>query len=54
MGAHGGAFAGEIIDFLPDATFAIDLDGVVIAWNHAIEEMTGVAAAAVLGKGDYE
>lgn len=54
MGVHGGTFTGEIIDFLPDATFAIDLDGVVIAWNRAIEEMTGVAAAAVLGKGDCE
>ena len=44
----------DIINFLPDATFAIDTDGVVIAWNRAIEEMTGVSAAAILGKGDYE
>ncbi|MFY9981145.1 MAG: PAS domain S-box protein [Methanoregula sp.] len=44
----------DIINFLPDATFAIDTDGVVIAWNHAIEEMTGVSAAEILGKGDYE
>jgi PAS domain S-box-containing protein len=44
----------DIIDFLPDATLAIDLKGKVIAWNHAIEEMTGVKAADVLGKGDYE
>jgi PAS domain S-box-containing protein len=43
----------QIIDFLPDATFAIDLDGRVIAWNRAIEEMTGVKAEAMLGKGDY-
>ncbi|MGB8820684.1 MAG: response regulator, partial [Methanoregula sp.] len=41
----------DIINFLPDATFAIDTDGVVIAWNHAIEEMTGVSAAEILGKG---
>ncbi len=27
----------DIIDFLPDATFAIDLEGKVIAWNRAIE-----------------
>ncbi|MBE3076620.1 MAG: SpoIIE family protein phosphatase [Actinobacteria bacterium] len=53
MGAQGEAFATEVIDFLPDATFVIDLDGVVIAWNRAMEEMTGVAAEAVLGKGDY-
>ncbi|MGO9139637.1 MAG: PAS domain S-box protein [Syntrophales bacterium] len=44
----------DIIDFLPDATLAIDLSGKVIAWNHAIEEMTGVKAADILGKGDYE
>ena len=44
----------DIINFLPDATFAIDMDGVVIAWNHAIEEMTGVRAADMLGKGNYE
>jgi PAS domain S-box-containing protein len=44
----------QIIDFLPDATFAIDRAGRVIAWNRAIEEMTGVAAADIIGKGDYE
>jgi PAS domain S-box-containing protein len=43
----------DIINFLPDATFAIDRDGTVIAWNRAIEKMTGVPAADVLGKGDY-
>ena len=44
----------EIIDFLPDATFAIDRGGKVIAWNHAIEEMTGIKAAAMLGKENFE
>ncbi len=44
----------DIINFLPDATFAIDNDGRVIAWNKAIEEMTGVPATDMLGKGDYE
>jgi PAS domain S-box-containing protein len=43
----------DIIDFLPDATFAIDLRGKVIAWNRAIEEMTGVAAEDILGRGDF-
>ena len=43
-----------IINFLPDATFAIDLNGNVIAWNKAIEEMTGVPADQVIGKGEYE
>ncbi|MEN6330995.1 MAG: PAS domain S-box protein [Smithella sp.] len=44
----------DTIDFLPDATFAIDRSGKVIAWNRAIEEMTGVKAADILGKSDYE
>jgi PAS domain S-box-containing protein len=44
----------DIINFLPDATFAIDREGTVIAWNRAIEELTGVPAAEMLGKGDYE
>jgi two-component system cell cycle sensor histidine kinase/response regulator CckA len=44
----------DIISFLPDATLVIDKDGRVIAWNRAIEEMTGVKEADMLGKGDYE
>jgi PAS domain S-box-containing protein len=44
----------DIIDFLPDATFAIDRDGTVIAWNRAMEEITGIKAESILGKGDYE
>lgn len=43
----------DIINFLPDATFAIDKEGRVIAWNHAIEEMTGISAEEMLGRGDY-
>ncbi|MEN6374669.1 MAG: PAS domain S-box protein [Smithella sp.] len=44
----------DIIDFLPDATFAVDLSGKVIAWNRAIEEMTGIKTEDMLGKGDHE
>ena len=44
----------QIIEFLPDATFAIDREGRVIAWNRAIEKMTGVQKEAILGRGDYE
>ena len=44
----------DIINFLPDATFAIDRSGKVISWNRALEEMTGVAAADILGRGEYE
>ncbi len=44
----------DIIDFLPDATLVIDRQGKVIAWNRAMEEMTGITAGEMLGKGDYE
>lgn len=44
----------DIIDFLPDATYAIDRERRVIAWNRAIEEMTGIKAPDMLGKGNYE
>jgi PAS domain S-box-containing protein len=54
MRSREGTFHGEIIDFLPDATFVIDLEGRVIAWNRAMEELTGVPATSMLGKGDYE
>ena len=44
----------DIIDFLPDATFVIDRDGKVIAWNRSMETMTGIPAKDMLGKGNYE
>jgi PAS domain S-box-containing protein len=44
----------DIIEFLPDATFVIDRDRRVIAWNKAIEVMTGVRKEEMLGKGNYE
>jgi len=44
----------DIINFLPDATLAIDAHGIVIAWNCAMEQMTGVSAKDILGKGNYE
>jgi Signal transduction histidine kinase regulating C4-dicarboxylate transport system len=34
--------------------FAIDAEGRVVAWNKATEEMTGVKAKDMLGKGGYE
>lgn len=44
----------EILDFLPDAILAIDLKGIVIAWNKAMEGLTGIKARDILGKGNYE
>ncbi len=43
-----------LIQFLPDATLAINTEGRVVAWNQAMEELTGVSAEEMLGKGDYE
>jgi len=44
----------DIINFLPDATFAINTERKVIAWNKAFEEMCGIPAASMIGKGNYE
>jgi len=43
----------DIIEFLPDPTFVIDGRSRVIAWNRAMEEMTGLAKREILGRGDY-
>lgn len=43
----------DIVDFLPDATFVVDKDKRVIAWNRAIEQMTGIEKKDIMGKGDY-
>lgn len=44
----------DAIDYFPDATFVIDREGKVIAWNKAIENMTGITKAEIIGRGDYE
>lgn len=43
-----------LIAFLPDATLAVNTKGEVIVWNRAMEELTGVKASEMLGKGNYE
>jgi len=43
----------DIINFLPDATFAVNLENRVIAWNKTIEQMTGISAEAIIGTEDY-
>ena len=43
----------DIVTFLPDATLAIDKEKRIIIWNKAIEEMTGIPAVEMMGKGDY-
>jgi|GEM_PF-409425 len=44
----------DIIEFLPDATFIIDKEKRIVAWNRALEELTGTRAEDMVGKGDYE
>jgi len=44
----------NFVDYLPDATMAIDMDGKVVVWNKAMEELTEIKAEDMLGKGDYE
>jgi len=44
----------NIVSFLPDATLVIDKNGTVLAWNRAMEEMSGVPAEQMIGKADYE
>jgi PAS domain S-box-containing protein len=43
----------DIINFLPDAMCVIDTEGIVIAWNQAMETMTGIGKSAMIGKGGY-
>ena len=42
----------QIIDFLPDATFVVDESGQVVAWNKSMEDLSGIPASEMLGKGD--
>ena len=43
----------NIIEFLPDATLAIDKEKRVIIWNKAIEKMTGIPASEMIGEDDH-
>ena len=44
----------QIINFLPDPTWVIDSKGEVVAWNQAMEKLTGISAADMVGKANYE
>ena len=43
-----------VIYNIPEPTFAIDRNGRIIAWNRAIEELTGVFSADILKKDGHE
>ncbi len=44
----------DIIEFQPDPTFVIDSNKKVIAWNKALEELTGFKKSEMLGKGEFD
>jgi PAS domain S-box-containing protein len=44
----------DTIQSLENPVFAIDRNGTVIAWNKAIEQLTGVEASRIVGKGRQE
>jgi PAS domain S-box-containing protein len=50
---HAERRLADIINFLPDATWVINLAGEVIAWNRTMEALTGVAASTIVGQGQY-
>jgi len=34
--------------------FVVDQSGIILAWNRAIEKLTGIDSSDMIGKGDYE
>ncbi len=44
----------DIIEFLPDPTLVVDNMGRVLFWNRAMEKLTGIKKADIIGKADYE
>ncbi|MEN6388903.1 MAG: PAS domain S-box protein [Syntrophomonas sp.] len=44
----------DFLNFLPDPTLVIDKNHKLIACNRAMEELSGVSASDMLGKGKYE
>jgi PAS domain S-box-containing protein len=44
----------ESIENVPYPIFAIDRQGIVIAWNRAIARLTGIEPRDMIGKGEYE
>ena len=43
----------EAIEFMPDATFIVGRDRQVVAWNRAMETLTGIRQEDVMGTRDY-
>ncbi len=43
----------DIIEFLPEPTMVVDENGIIVVWNKAIEEVSGVKKEDIIGKGNY-
>jgi CheY-like chemotaxis protein len=43
----------DMINFSIDPSFAIDLEGKVVAWNTSMEQLSGTPACEIIGKNDY-
>jgi diguanylate cyclase (GGDEF)-like protein/PAS domain S-box-containing protein len=43
----------NIINLLPDATFVVDAKNHIMAWNKALEKMTGIPKERVMGRNNF-
>lgn len=43
----------EAIEFMPDATFIVDQERMVVAWNRAMETLSGIRREEVMGTRNY-
>jgi len=43
---------GDTISFFPEASYALDHEGKVLAWNRAMVDLTGVPPDEIIGKGN--
>lgn len=44
----------ETVQTLDNPVFAVDKAGTIIAWNKSLEQLTGISASAMIGKGKQE
>ena len=44
----------DLIEYLPDPTFVVSEEHKVIAWNAAMEQMTGVSKNVIIGSEEFE
>jgi len=44
----------DVMSFSMEAMFGIDREGIVIAWNTAMADLSGVNAKVIIGRGDHE